>query len=151
QTAGRYEPAQKHYEDALAMNERLYGRRHLAVAKSLEELGHLQKMRGDYKSAEKMLRESLELLTALDGTKSTRLPIGRNELAQVMKLRGDAKGGEDLFRRALALDRAANNELHVAYESHNLAVVLQGRGAFDEARPLFEESTALLKRVMGDK
>jgi eukaryotic-like serine/threonine-protein kinase len=151
QTAGRYEPAQKHYEDALAMNERMYGRRHLAVAKSLEELGQLQKMRGDYKSAEKMLRESLQLCTALEGPRSARLPPVMNELAQVMQIRGDAKGAEDLFRSALALDRAANNELHVAYESHNLAVVLKDRGAFDEARPLFEESTALLKRVMGDK
>ena len=150
QTAGRYEPATKHYEDALAMYERLHGRRHLAVATSLEELGQLQKVRGDYKSAEKTLRESLDLFTALGGPKLSLTSV-MNELAQVIQRRGDAKGAEDLYRSALALDRAANNELHVAYQSHNLAIVLQNRGAFDEARPLFEESTALLKRMLGEK
>jgi eukaryotic-like serine/threonine-protein kinase len=39
----------------------------------------------------------------------------------------------------------------VAHQAHNLAIVLQNRGAYDEARPLFEESAALLKRVLGDK
>src|SRR5262245_40439597 len=32
QTAGRYELSAKHYQNALAMNERLYGRRHSTVA-----------------------------------------------------------------------------------------------------------------------
>jgi serine/threonine protein kinase/Tfp pilus assembly protein PilF len=151
QTAGRYEPAAKHFQDALAMNERLHGRRHLAVASSLEELGQLQKVRGDYKSAEKSLRESLELFTELEGPKSPRVSSVMNELAQVIQRRGDPKGAEDLYRRALAIDRAANNELNVAYHTHNLAIVLQNRGALDEARPLFEESVALLRRVLGEK
>jgi tetratricopeptide (TPR) repeat protein len=151
QTAGRYEIAAKHYQDTLAMNERLYGRRHLTVAAALEELGQLQKVRGDYKSAEKTLRESLDLFTELEGQKPVRVPSVMNELAQVIQRRGDTKGAEEMYRRALALNRAANDPLPLAYTTHNLAIVLQGRGAFEEARPLFAESTALLKRVLGDK
>ena len=49
--------AQKHYEDALAMNERLHGKHNVAVAASLEELGQVLKEKGDFKAAEARLQE----------------------------------------------------------------------------------------------
>ncbi|MBX5462911.1 MAG: tetratricopeptide repeat protein [Steroidobacteraceae bacterium] len=152
-SAGRLDLAQKHYEDALAVNERVHGSEHPAVAASLEELGKVLKVKGDFQAAESHFRRSLEIFTRIEGPTSTRVSSVMNELAQLMERRGEHDGAEAMFRRALEIDREAlgNDHPQVAHDLHNLAVVLQSRGKLEEARPLFEESIALLRKVLGER
>ncbi len=119
---------------------------------SLEELGQFLKVQGDCQRrrttpAGQPGACSLSSKVA----RSTRVSSVMNEFAQLKERRGDMAGAEDFYRRALAIDRAAlgNDHPQVAYQAHNLAVALQSRGAFDDARPLFQESTALLQARAG--
>jgi len=132
---GRYDEAQRHLGESLAMARRL-GDESLAPDilqfLALAELG-----RGDRASARQHCREALDL--ARKHGRTLEIAGACNALAQLHRMEGDLDEAEPLFEEALALGRAEGNTEYMAAALLNLAMVAIERGSGDRAGSLLLE------------
>lgn len=144
---GLYQPAQRHFEAAVALYTSLHGEQHPKVAESLYYLGATRYWNGDPAGAERLFRQSIAILRRAD-PKNANLPYILQDLAGVtIRLNPAASGeAESLLREALTLSRLQSGEEHAATRSitGSLGQVFEQQGDLDRAerisRDLIEKS-----------
>jgi serine/threonine protein kinase len=138
-------------EQALSIGRRTFGTGHVRVAQSLNDLGVLQRDRGDLAAAEALLTESLAMRRRLLGTDHNEVAITLVELARVFKDRGRTAESEAPIREALAIRKKVLGDEHreTATSKNELALLLRERGDLAGAEPLFRENVATSERLLG--
>jgi len=142
---GEYERAQAHQEEGFALSERLGDRR--GVAQALNNLGHIEWLRGRPEQAVALLGKS-EALHREMGHPYTEAVL--HNLGMVAHERGDHVRAWELLEESLALNRALGNGRGIARALHSLMLVALVRGEPERAASLSAESLTL-KRDLGDK
>lgn len=104
------------------------------TTKLLTAVGLLAYTQGDYEAAEGFLEESLSLSLRLGVAERVRASL--NNLGTVAVARGDHDGARVLFERSMAIARKNDDELGVAYATHNLADLALNERDFVAARDL---------------
>ncbi len=146
---GLYEQAVSLLQSALDKRKSLYGDRHLEVARSLDRLGEVLKLKAEYEPAEKMYRDALAMRREMLGNEHLDTARSIYELADLLGRMGDFAAAETLFREALALRRQLLNEnsQEVAQSLEGLALNLYDQGNYTDSAPLLRDAVAMQREL----
>jgi tetratricopeptide (TPR) repeat protein len=151
QRLGLYDKARPFLEQALALARTSVGPEHLSIAQSLNDLGVLNRERGNLAAAQPLLEESLAMRRRLLGSLDKDVAVTLVELARVFRDRGLDAAVEPLIRESLAIRRKVFGELHreTATSTNDLALVLLQRGDLAGAEALFRQNLGTNMRLLG--
>jgi len=152
QFLGEYKPAERRYEEALALRRQFFGATHPAVAESLNGLADALHDQGDYAAAEPLYREALALRQELFGATHPAVAESLNDIAVLLHEQANLTAAEPLYREALAMRRQLLDPQHpdLATTLTNLAALLRDRGELEEAEVLLREAVAINRQVLGE-
>jgi tetratricopeptide (TPR) repeat protein len=146
---GLYDQAVGLLRSALEKRRALYGDKHVEVARSLDRLGEVLKLKAEYEPAEKLYREALAIRREMLGNENVDTARSVYELADLLGRRGDFAQAEPLFREALTLRkklfRARSPE--VAQSLEGLALNLYDQGSYQDAAKLLREAVAMRREI----
>lgn len=137
---GLYDQALSLLRGALEKRKALYGPKHLEVARSLDRLGEVLKLKAEYVPAQRMYREALSLRRQMLGNEHADTARSVYELADLLGRMGEFAEAEPLFRESLALQKKLTGD-----RSPEVAQSLEGLGLnlFDQGK--YGDSVALLR------
>ncbi len=146
---GLYDQAVSLLQSALDKRKALYGEKHLEVARSLDRLGEVLKLKAEYDRALPMYREALSLRRQMLGNEHVDTARSVYELADLLSRMGDFAAAEPLFREALALRRklTGTKSPEVAQSIEGLALNLFDQGKFEESVTLMREAVAMQREL----
>lgn len=146
-----YTQAKPLYEQALAMNENLYGKEHPSIATSLNNLAELYRAQGAYEQALPLYKRALSIKEKLYGKEHSSIATSLNNLAELYRLQGAYKQALPLFEQALAILEKVHGQMHpdVAQAINNLAELYRTQEKYEQAVPLFRQAVAIKKKVYG--
>jgi tetratricopeptide (TPR) repeat protein len=140
---GNYLDARPYYERALKIEEAIFGRDHLSVATTLNNLGLLLHTTGDYAAAEEFERQALAIREHALGMDHPLVAVSLNNIAGLLRVRADDVGAEQLYRRALAIHEKTLDNYDIAIDLDNLAQVVSP----EEAGPLYRRAIDLEEQI----
>jgi tetratricopeptide (TPR) repeat protein len=141
--------ARKHTEQALALQRKLFGEQHPAVANSLNNLGVVCREQGDLAAARKHIEQALALRRKLFGEQHPDVANSLASLGWLCHARGDLPAARKLFEQALALHRKLHGEQHAdaAHSLNSLGEVCRAQGDLPAARKYQEQALALYRKL----
>ena len=146
---GLYDQAVGLLRSALEKRRALYGDKHLEVARSLDRLGEVLKLKAEYGPAQKMYRDALAMRREMLGNENVDTARSVYELADLLGRMGEFTQAEPLFREALELRkklfRARSPE--VAQSLEGLALNLYDQGSYQDASKLLREAVAMRREI----
>ncbi|MBD3161122.1 MAG: tetratricopeptide repeat protein [Candidatus Eisenbacteria bacterium] len=149
---GRFDEAEPHLREALAIRRERLGEENAEVAGSLSDLAALLWEKGEYEAAEPLFREALKVnRSATEGT-SPEVATSLNNLALLLKSRGRYDAAEPLLRDALRMRRALFGDRHpeVASSLNNLSGLLEVQGRHADAEPPARDALAIRRELLGE-
>jgi tetratricopeptide (TPR) repeat protein len=146
---GLYDQAVGLLRSALDKRRALYGDQHVEVARSLDRLGEVLKLKAEYEPAEKMYRDALAMRREMLGNENVDTARSVYELADLFGRVGDFKKAEPLFREALALRKKLfpARSAEVAQSLEGLALNLFDQGSYQDAARLLREAVAMRREI----
>src|SRR5688572_27293365 len=146
---GLYDQAVSLLQSALAKRKALYGEKHLEVARSLDRLGEVLKLKAEHDRALPMYREALALRRQMLGNENADTARSVYELADLESRMGNFAAAESLFREALTLRRKVNGpkSQEVAQSLEGLALNLFDQGNYVDSVALMREAVALQREL----
>jgi tetratricopeptide (TPR) repeat protein len=135
----RLDEALPHYEKALRILEAAHGRRHIATATCLNNLGALREAQGDLTAALALLQEALDIDTEAQGRRSPRVAIRLNNIGRVLGKLGRRHDCLQCHEEAMSINESAYGPSHpdVAGTHYHLGLAHRGLGDLDAARASF--------------
>ena len=142
---GLYDQAVPLLRSALDRRRALYGGKHVDVARSMDRLCEVLKLKAEYEPALHMCREALTLRRELLGNEHADTALSAYELADLLGRTGEFAKAEPLFREALTLRRKlfAARSPEVARSLEGLALNLYDQGHFKDSEALLREAVAM--------
>ena len=149
---GLYGEAYSLYERALDIGLSTEDSDALELAKTMDDLAVLQRLKGEYKSAETFARQALELRRNRLGDQHLDVANAINNLAEALRVQGDYQSAETLYRETLSIRRSLLGDEHrdVADTMNNLALLLYTIGDYQEAERLHREALFLRRTFLGE-
>jgi tetratricopeptide (TPR) repeat protein len=146
---GLYDQAVSLLQSALDKRKALYGEKHLEVARSLDRLGEVLKLKAEYNRALPMYRQALALRREMLGNGHVDTARSVYELADLESRMGNFAAAEPLFRESLTLRRKMNGPKspEVAQSLEGLALNLFDQGNYVDSVALMRESVALQREL----
>src|SRR5688572_29439915 len=146
---GLYDQAVSLLQSALDKRKALYGEKHLEVARSLDRLGEVLKLKAEYERALPMYRQALALRREMLGNEHVDTARSIYELADLESRMGNFAAAEPLFREALTLRRKVNRPKspEVAQSLEGLALNLFDQGNYADSVPLMREAVAMQRAL----
>jgi tetratricopeptide (TPR) repeat protein len=136
QKRGDYDEAERHYRQALDINERL--RNETGIARGHHQLGMIAQDRGDYDAAERHYQRALDIKERLDDQVDMAITYG--QLGNLARIRSDHDEAERQYRRALEIFERLGNQVGMAACYHQLGMLASDRGDDDEAARQYQRS-----------
>ncbi len=143
---GVYDEAMPLAQSAYDLKTGFYGADQPQVASSADLLASLHRDKGDFDKAEPLFRKVLSIRR-----KSHDRPLLANALANLgecLYQQEKDKEAETLMREGLALDASRQSEVGASLRNY-LALLLERRGEFTEARTLLSEALEIERRIEG--
>jgi serine/threonine-protein kinase len=134
---------------SLDLAEKAFGRGNESM-KSVELLAELDRDKGQYAEAEPLLKRVIGWKRVTYGAESAEVAGAMGELGECLYWQSKDDEALSLLRRTLAIDRK-NGPDYGASTRNYLALTLERKGDFDEARHLLEEAVEISKRTAGEK
>jgi tetratricopeptide (TPR) repeat protein len=134
----------------LAINQKLFGKVHTAVADSLHTLGMVRWRQGDLAGADELHRQALAQWRQLHDPENISMVL--NDLGLVLLDRGDLVGAQASFTESLDLRRKLLPPEHpaIAVALNNVALALWYRGDLGGAESKQREALAMRRKLFGD-
>ncbi|MCG3137273.1 MAG: Serine/threonine-protein kinase PknD [Phycisphaerae bacterium] len=119
------DPADEQLVQALALQEKIYGREHPVTALTLAKLALLQNLRGHYDRAEQLARESLTIRRRTLPANHLHVAAGLSNLASILSNSNRHAEALPLLEEALAIRRKlyGAEDVEVAKARQNLATI----------------------------
>ncbi len=148
---GVFDRSEQMHREALAINEKLFGRDSLAVATSLDDLSLALFKEGNIAEAEQTQSESLAIRRQLLGNGNANVAGSLNNLATIYRHQHRFAEAESLIREALGIRQKlfGHESPEVADSLHNLSCILIDEGRRDEGEATAKELLALQQRLHG--
>lgn len=149
---GEYKDAEKWYLEALAIQEKHFGRIHPDYASSVHNLARVYLEMGDYEKTEPLSREAVALREEIYGKEHPDYARSLINLGNLFLHRNDPEKAEPLLFEARAIMEKTLGKEHPDYAFclHNLAVIYWQLGNYEAAEPFILEAVALRKKTLGD-
>jgi serine/threonine protein kinase len=143
--------AQPLIEQGLAVRRKLFGERHLDVARSLYSLNRVHEKKGDLKTAEALAVDSLAISSVLTGPDSLETAGGLCRLGVLLHAKGDFARAEQRLNDCLRIRVAQLGRDHeeITVPLDNLARLAQERGDLATAQRLYREALRIDLRTRG--
>lgn len=138
--AGRFEPAERYFHDALVIRERLSPTSH-AVAAGWDQLADIARLRGDLAKATDYLEKALVIEQKL-GAEGPGVSIVLSKLGAIATARGDLTRAEQHY------DRAINISTRTDPQGASMAAVLSGLAGVAHVRRELEKAEDLYSRAL---
>src|SRR5215207_1929765 len=147
---GKFEEAQRFYEESLSLAERIAETRdrQAARAHALKGAGTVATWMGDYGTARHLNEESLAIRRELGDTPGVATLL--NNLGIIARFQRDLASARQMNDESLVLFRKMGDRWAVGQLLNNQACVASDQGDYTEARSLLGESL-LIRRQLGDK
>jgi tetratricopeptide (TPR) repeat protein len=148
---GEYKKAIKYYEEALSIDEAVFGRRHPKVAIRLNNLGGAWEALGEYDKAIEYYEEALSIDEEVYGRRHPDVATDLNNLGLAWRALGENKKAIEYYEEALAIwkDVYGQKHPHVAASLNNLGLAWDALGEYDKAIKYYEEALAIDEEVFG--
>jgi len=144
--------AEPMHRKALQIRERVLGREHADVARSMHRLGRVLWRRGQLAEAESIAEEGVAIQRRMLGNQSLELAMSLNDLSAVLTSRNKLDEAEVILREALAIQRRPGgpDNLELAETLDNLRYVftMQVRNGAPATPRKLQESAAMGKEVL---
>jgi CHAT domain-containing protein/Tfp pilus assembly protein PilF len=120
------------------------------VARSLNNLALLYKVKGDYARAEPLYERALSIFEKALGPDHPDVAQSLNNLALQYATKGDYARAEPIWQRALSIFEKALGPDHpdVAQSLNNLAVLYLVKGDYAHAEPILQRALAIRKKAL---
>ncbi|MFO0730910.1 MAG: tetratricopeptide repeat protein [Nitrospiraceae bacterium] len=100
---GRFAEAEKVFQQALAIREKVYGPDHAETAASLTDLGELYRMQGLFTQSEALHQRAREIREKVFGADSSKVAESLNNIAVVYQEQRRYADAEPILQRALTI------------------------------------------------
>ncbi len=149
---GQYQPAETMYRKALDLRRAAFGKEHLDVALSLNDLANVLRDRGQFKEAEASVREALAMERKILGPEHAEIADALETLGDVLDLQGQRPAAEAAYRDALAMRKKllGPDDESVARSMNDLGINLWEQGKLAEAEALQRQSLAAQRKQVGN-
>jgi len=151
QSIAAYDQARLLFEQALGIDEKVFGPDHPNTAASLNNLAILLEDLGDFQGSRPLKARALAIEERTFGPDHPRTAIGINNLGYLLQAQGDYVGARPYFERALLIREKALGPDHpdTGASLNNLGYVLQAQGDLDGARAYYERALSIFEKVLG--
>ena len=139
---GKYDEAQRYYEDSLTLYRKIGLR---DEAKVLHNLGTVMDNQGYYAQAQRYYEESLDISLIVDrrwGVGLTKNYLGRNAWYV-----GEYERAETFYQEALAILTPLSDKLEMAGALDNLGMLAGHKGAYTQALDYYAKSLAIRRKI----
>lgn len=147
---GLYPEAETLAQKSLQLNRATFGGDAPDTLHAVELLAELYRDKGQYQQAEPLLTRVLESRQARFGATSPEAAAVMGELGECFYWEAKDDQAIALLRRTLAIDRANGPDYGPSTRNY-LALTLERKGEFDEARQLLQESVEINRRTVGTR
>jgi tetratricopeptide (TPR) repeat protein len=149
QAKGDLDGALKYTEQALKIDERVYGLDHPNVAIDANNIGQILQAKGDLDGALKYTERALKIDERVFGHPNGALLA--NNIGQIMKAKGDLDGALKYTERALKIDEKVFGLNHpkVAIDANNIGQILQAKGDLDGALKYTDQALKIDEKIYG--
>jgi len=150
---GQYDQSEKLNNQALAIDQRLFGDRNPAVAQELNNLGAIEMNRGNYPVSEGYYRRALAITEAWYGSDHPETAANLTALAQPLTFDKHQQEAQNLLERALTIQKRVNGPINstVATTQNQLGILAFQGKQFDAARSYFTQARDTWKQLFGDQ
>ena len=150
---GQYDQSEKLNNEALAIDQRLFGDRNPAVAQELTNLGAIEMNRGNYPASERYYRRALAITEGWYGSDHPETAANLTALAQPLTFDKKGQEAQSLLERALAIQKRVNGPINstVATTQNQLGIVAFQGKQFDAARGYFTQARDTWNQLFGDQ
>jgi tetratricopeptide (TPR) repeat protein len=144
-----YDQAVPLLRTSLDKRRALYGAKHDEVAKSLDRLCEVLKLKAEYDHAKQMCVEALAMRQSLLGEEHIDTARSVYELGDLYSRMGDFQAAEPLFREALALREKlfTARSAEVAQSLEGLALNLYDQGDYEDSVKLLRDAVAMRREL----
>jgi len=148
---GEYGRAKEYYEKALAIDEKVYGKEHPAVAIRLNNLGSAYDDLGDTKKAITYYQQALDIDEKVYGKEHPNVAIDLNNLGTAYWNLADYRTAITYYQQALAIVRKTYGEQHpyVASTLNNLGEAWRELGDPKKAITYYQQALDIDENVYG--
>ncbi|HNR30383.1 MAG TPA: tetratricopeptide repeat protein [Candidatus Hydrogenedentes bacterium] len=145
---GRYDDAEKAFQEALCLKRKSLGGRHREVAVSLNNLADLYYVWGKEDKPESLYRDALDIHRR--DQLNVEVCRALNGLALIHNARGEFVEAEELLKRAIEAHEKAQRREHpfLATVLVNLGILYTNQGRYEEAGPLFDRAAYIQDQVL---
>jgi tetratricopeptide (TPR) repeat protein len=149
----RFSEAERLFQRALAIRERVLGPDHPDVAESLNNLAALYYHQGKYTEAGPLSHRALAITEKARGPEHPHVAIRLNNLAALYNEEGKYAEAEPIHQRALAIREKTLGPDHpdVATSLSNLGGLYRNQGKYAQAEPLCQRALAIDEKALGPK
>ena len=143
--------AKAHYERALTLAEKAYGREYPSVARDVNNLGSILKDLGDLQGAKEHYERALKIDENAYGKDHPSIARDVNNIGGVIRALGDLQGAKEHFQRALKINEDAygKDSPRVATDVNNLGSILQDLGDLQGAKEHFQRALKIDENTYG--
>jgi serine/threonine-protein kinase len=152
-SAGHYDASRSEYERLLALDRKLHGATHPAVADDLESLSSIQQDLGYYAAAEAFARDALAITTTYYGADHPKTAAGLTILGRSLLYEKHYAQAVDSLQRALSIQQRDFGPVHasVADTLNELGNVASVRGDYAGAQVRFLRVADIYRAIYGDQ
>jgi tetratricopeptide (TPR) repeat protein len=146
-----YTDARKLCEQALTIDEQVYGDEHPETARTLHCLGNIYESQGHYTDAQHYYERAIAIGERTWGPEHPDTARLLNDLGEHFQMSSQFPLAEDYYRRALSIRQKFFGIEHpeTASSLNNIAGICEEQGRHAQAQPLYEEALRLRERLRG--
>ena len=145
-----FSASQKYLEQALTLNQQLYGRYHTQVARCLNSLAALHMRSGDYQAAWTAFKEALTVYEAIYEPDHLHMRMLLSNIGYLLTHQGSCQQAKTYLERALPPHTEGDDDYSPADAScyNNLGVALLNLGELAAAQTYLERGLHLRQKVL---
>jgi CHAT domain-containing protein/Tfp pilus assembly protein PilF len=149
---GSYYDAIPKAQKSLAIREKILGKYHLDVAKSLNNLAALYQAVGELERAVNLSQRSLDILEIIQKKDDINIATFSNTLASLYDDQAKYELAEPLYERSLSIFKILQGEegKGVATTLHNLALLHQHLGRYNLSESLYKQALSIRIKTRAD-
>ena len=150
---GQYDQSEKLNNQALAIDQRLFGDRNPAVAQELNNLGAIEMNRGNYPASEGYYRRALAITEGWYGSDHPETAANLTALAQPLTFDKHEQEAQSLLERALTIQKRVNGPINstVATTQNQLGIVAFQGKQYAAASSYFTQARDTWKQLFGEQ
>jgi len=148
---GNINSALKFFEQALKIDEKIFGKDHPNVARVLNNIAMVLQDKGDLEAALQYLNRALEINERVFEKDPHNVARVLNNIALILKDKGDPGTALQYLQKALEIDEKVFGKDHpnVGTLVNNIATVLMEKGDLEEAIKYFQRALEINEKAFG--